>query len=198
MPRAESRLILFQPWEAPLSSCSCQDGARGVADHCPRTRGQAAGCPQRDHGFMAGAAEQAGSTCWAPPFSNRICIRYPPTLSPWSRLFCLERLGELPTVTPAERGGTGAPTRHVCLHHLCPFCNWAGFVVTGRRLVSQQDCLVLLPKSPPLLPPFFFSLASLAFPFSSAPSPPPGRNLLWPFLWAWPCSRILLLRRSQF
>ena len=84
MPTAESRLILFQPWEALLSSCSCQDGAKGVAEHCPKTRGQAAVCPQRDHGFMAGAAEQAGRTCWAPPFLNRICIRYPlPSAPGW-------------------------------------------------------------------------------------------------------------------
>lgn len=88
--------------------------SKGVVDHCPKTHGQALAwlaprCPQGNHGFTTGAAEQAGSTWRAPPFLNRICIRYPPTLSPrspcpWSGLFCLERLRELPKVTPSGRG----------------------------------------------------------------------------------------------
>ena len=199
MPTAESRLILFQPWEALLNSCSCQDGAKGVADHCPKTRGQAAVCPQRDHGFMAGAAEQAGSTCWAPHFLNRICIRYPPTLSPrlvwpWSRLVCLERMGELPQVTPAGRGWAGAHTRHVCLHHLCPFCNGAGFVVTGSRLCLPAGQFGPPPQIPSLASTFFLFLD--LFPLFLSPF---TFSCNKPFVaFSLGLARILLLRHSQF
>lgn len=181
--------------------------SKGVVDHCPKTHGQALAwlaprCPQGNHGFTAGAAEQAGSTWRAPPFLNRICIRYPPHPQPQIAMSLVGTLlsgkAEGITQSHAIREGLSwgshkarlspSPVPFLSQGWACSDCKEAS--------ISQQDLSILLLKSPPLLPSFFFSLTPLAFPFSSAPSPPPVRNILWPFLWAWPCSRILLLRRS--
>lgn len=98
----------------------------------------------------------------------------PRLICPWSGLCHLERSAELPKVTPSVSGWAGAPTRHVCFHHPCPFHHGAGSAVTARRLQPPSRAVwSSSPRPLPFLHLFPFPCRAQLSPFPHSPSLPP-------------------------